>query len=351
MKTSKFFGRRIIKTGIAVFLTATVCLKLGLPVIFAVITAIVTTEPTARDSLKKGMIRLPAAAIGAGFALLFDLFLGQSAITFALVAMLTIVVCHHMKLDNGTLVATLTAVAMIPGSNEGLISEFIFRLSGTSLGIIISTFVNFAILPPKFGPLLVTKVNELYIDSGKYFKQIITELQQPSNKNGIHIRKLNQQLENAFMLSEFQQAEWQYRKKNEFDERSFYFLQKKLTHLQKLISHITNISHINLEKNELSNKEKAIILEASKKIITISINLLHDSDNETETVQQQLYELFKKEVQNNGGFQQKKALFYDLWAMLDCLISLQKETKEEHLFSTSNKNYPTYIFEKHIQYE
>ena len=43
---------------------------------FAVITAIVTIEPTAEDSIKKAFIRFPASAIGAAFAVLFTYFFG-----------------------------------------------------------------------------------------------------------------------------------------------------------------------------------------------------------------------------------------------------------------------------------
>jgi len=42
---------------------------------FAVITAIVTIEPTAADSIKKAFVRFPASAIGAGFSVLQPLFL------------------------------------------------------------------------------------------------------------------------------------------------------------------------------------------------------------------------------------------------------------------------------------
>lgn len=39
MKVFKFIGPRVLKTGIAVFITALVCIKLNMPIIFAVITA------------------------------------------------------------------------------------------------------------------------------------------------------------------------------------------------------------------------------------------------------------------------------------------------------------------------
>ena len=43
----KIIGARTIKTGLATFLTALFCLALNLNPIFAILTAIVTIEPTA----------------------------------------------------------------------------------------------------------------------------------------------------------------------------------------------------------------------------------------------------------------------------------------------------------------
>ena len=67
-----FVGGRIVKTGIAVFITALVCEWLNWPPMFAVITAIVTIEPTAADSIRKAYVRFPASAIGAAFSVVFN---------------------------------------------------------------------------------------------------------------------------------------------------------------------------------------------------------------------------------------------------------------------------------------
>ncbi|RXI98163.1 aromatic acid exporter family protein [Anaerobacillus alkaliphilus] len=351
MNPFKFVGRRIIKTGIAVFITALICSKLGLPVIFAVITAIVTTEPTAADSLKRGIIRLPAAAVGAGFALLFDLILGQGALTFALVSMLTILLCHHLKLDNGTLVATLTAVAMIPGANEGIITEFLFRLSGTSLGIIISTLVNFAVLPPRFGPLLVSKVNELFENTALHSEELISAISKSTSANvNSSFRKLHQDLEKAFQLCQYQEDEWQYRKRDELEDRSFQFLQRKLTKLQKLISHVGNLSYVNLNAG-LSSAEKKLLMSSAQLITQYCTESTIKNDQQLSEYKEDIFHLLKKEIQSNSNYGQKETLFYELLGILDCLSQLQKATEEERVFSENNKNYPAYIFAEKVQYD
>lgn len=351
MNPFKYVGRRIIKTGIAVFLTALVCLKLDLPVIFAVIAAIVTTEPTTADSLKKGIIRLPAAAIGAGFALIFDLILGHAAITFALVSMLTILFCYRFKLDNGTLVATLTAVAMIPSSNDSLISEFIVRLSGTSIGIIISTLVNFSVLPPKFGPLLVQKVNELYNNTAFHLVDVISALVEDKERNNdLKFRELHKQLEKAFQLCEYQASEWQYRKSCHLQERSFHFLQKKLAQLQKIIFHTGNLNYINFD-SELTNNEKKIVESSVNFMKKLFTNILSENKKTIVYTQKQLYQLLKEEIKNKAVYGSKEAFLHELIAILDCLSILHTTTIEEQHFSQKNKNYPAYIFTNPVQYD
>ena len=87
----RFAGNRIVKTALAVFLTAFICQLIGWPPVFAVITAIVTLEPTVSDSIKKGIVRFPASAIGSFYAVLFIALFHTSPITYTLAAALTII--------------------------------------------------------------------------------------------------------------------------------------------------------------------------------------------------------------------------------------------------------------------
>ena len=68
-------GARTIKTGLA-FLTTLFCLLLNLTLYLLILTAIVSIEPTAKASLRKGYRRLPATVIGALFAVIFTYIFG-----------------------------------------------------------------------------------------------------------------------------------------------------------------------------------------------------------------------------------------------------------------------------------
>src|SRR5690625_613100 len=143
----KIIGPRIIKTGISTFLTAVICIVLTLPPIFAVITAIVTIEPTAYASLKKAYVRFPASIIGAFIAVASLYLFGESALTYSLAATLTIFVTYRLKLHAGVLVAALTAVAMFPSVGDADFCNFFLWLSVTTFGLATSTRVHLFFCP------------------------------------------------------------------------------------------------------------------------------------------------------------------------------------------------------------
>lgn len=144
------FGKRIFKTALAVFITAQLCHWLNWPMIFAVISAIVTVEPTVDASIRKGMIRLPAAAVGAAFAMIFGALLGPEPITFTLSAIATIYVCNLLGWNQALIVSTLTAVNMISVSESHFLLEFLVRLGTTTIGIVVSAVVNYVVFRPDF---------------------------------------------------------------------------------------------------------------------------------------------------------------------------------------------------------
>ncbi|MFC0558767.1 FUSC family protein [Halalkalibacter alkalisediminis] len=343
-----WIGRRVIKTGVAVFITALICHLIGLPPTFAVITAIVTTEPTAADSLKKGMIRLPAAALGASFAIAVDFLFGQNALTYALVAMLTIIVCSKLKFDTGTLVATLTAVAMIPGTTDHAIFDFSTRISGTSIGIIVSTFVNFLILPPRFGPILVKKVDELFNKSATNFSLIMrSHFLDDSMDRTQYYRHLHEELTTAYQLTQFQHDEWQYRRSTEFERRSFGYLQKKLSYLHLILFHIGKICHLRLNQT-ISEQDQKVIQQAIESFNTIYQDHFHQMTTNHYINIEKIKQLRNKQTKQDTFISQ---ICHELISLHDVTAELSEITTDERRFSMEENDYPTYIFKKQLIYD
>ncbi|MFD2925369.1 aromatic acid exporter family protein [Halobacillus naozhouensis] len=263
LKNFNLLGGRTIKTGVSVFITALICGFFNFPVIFAVITAIVTIEHTAADSIKKAMVRFPASAIGALLATSFYALLGKEAITYALAAMLTIAICHKLKLDDGIIVATITATAMIPEFHDHYFVSFITRLGTTSIGIVVSTFVNFFLLPPNYFPIINKNINELFTHSSQLTIRIISSTKGDSNEKTRNIsrsyRQLTAKLEKAFQLSQYQREEWKYHRHTIEQMSAFQLSQKKLAALQQIAYHLGNLQYAHVQPDDFSTEERTLL--------------------------------------------------------------------------------------------
>ncbi|WP_051353100.1 FUSC family protein [Thalassobacillus devorans] len=259
----KLFGSRTLKTGISVFITALICGFFDWPVIFAVITAIVTIEHTAADSIRKAAIRFPASALGALMATSFYGMFGKGALTYALVAMLTIAVCHKLNLQDGILVATITATAMIPDFQENYIVSFLIRLGTTSIGIVVSSLVNFFLLPPNYFSSIQRNIDRLFSQSADLLELILKDvIGEKHEKRGLinrRYRELTQSIERTHQLSHYQREEWSYHKHTNIDMRAFQFTQKRLDLLQQIIYHLGNLQYIQTDSGDFNHREKHLL--------------------------------------------------------------------------------------------
>ncbi|MRG85555.1 FUSC family protein [Salinibacillus xinjiangensis] len=263
VKTYLPLGGRTFKTGISVFITTLICQYFHFPAIFAVMTAIVTVEHTAADSIKKAMVRFPASAIGAFLSVSFYSVFGKSAITYALAAMLTIALCHKLKLDEGIVVATLTAIAMIPDFHGNSFDSFIVRLATTTIGIVVSTLVNFFLLPPNYTKYIDSNMENLFERSAKlctYVNDYLIEAKfNQQQKFKLLYREILREINQTSNFIQFQREEWKYHKFSKENLRRLHYCEKKLTYLKQVIDHMGNLQFIRLKRNAFSEAEKQLI--------------------------------------------------------------------------------------------
>ncbi|MFE4522218.1 aromatic acid exporter family protein [Cytobacillus firmus] len=239
-----FIGGRIAKTGLAVFITAFICHMLNWPAMFAVITAIVTIEPTVADSIRKAYVRFPAAAIGAGFAVIFTFIFGDSPYSYASVTLATIIACHKLKLQDGMLVATLTGVAMISTVQDHYLSSFFIRLGTTSTGIVVSTAVNLLVMPPDYSKSIMKNIHALYRRSGDILLERGLEVFNIFKANGTvrdDFQSLIKDIDKTETLCHYQKSEYRFHRFSREDMRDFHFEYKKLTILKQISYHIGNL--------------------------------------------------------------------------------------------------------------
>lgn len=244
--TKNILGPRIIKTGLATFLTALFCQLLHLPPIFAVITSIVSIEPTAKASLKKAYIRFPASILGAFIAVTSTYFLGNSPLAYSLAATVTIVVCHQLKLFDGMLVASLTAVAMVPNIHDAFAYNFFSRLATTTIGLTTAGLVNFFVLPARYQPQIRTLIDQVEIQSKELFilrgkEALVGNLYSEVSMNEIH--RMNQLVSKIEQLIQYEHEETQYHKNME-RRKSMTALEHRLQINRLIIIHLTNMIYL-----------------------------------------------------------------------------------------------------------
>lgn len=236
-------GKRIIKTAAAVFVTALLCEWMGWPVIFAVIAAIVTIEPTVNGSISKGLIRLPSAAIGAFFAMLFDYLMGQQPATYALSALATIYVIQLLRWNDSLLVATLTSVNMITMTDADFMTNFLVRLGTTSTGIIVSALINYTIFPPNYMAQIKQQIPQRMKNTLMLTHHIVERSLTTASDTGtsILLRKLKRTqaaINLTMMLISFQRADARY-------HRFSYATMKEMVRLEHLLHSLQHIIHYN----------------------------------------------------------------------------------------------------------
>lgn len=264
-------GARTIKTGLAIFFTALFCMALGLTPIFAILTAVVTIEPTAKASFKKGYRRLPATVIGAFFAVIFTYLFGdESPLTYALSATFTIIFCTKLNLQVGTTVATLTSVAMIPGINDAYVFNFLSRTLTAIIGIVTAGLINFIIFPPKYYNQLEQRLTSTEQQMYELFYRRCRELilgkfhSETSIQQFTKISMLNDEVQT---LIGYQRDELSYHKKQSDYSKLLNQMTRRAYTNRLFITHLSNLIYLPQHTAlTFNSEEKLAILNISQNI-------------------------------------------------------------------------------------
>ena len=261
-----FHGSRIVKTGIAIFLTAIICEWFNWPPVFAVITAIVTIEPTVSDSIKKGLVRFPASAIGSAFAVFFITLFGNSPITYTLAAVATISVCYKLNLHAGLLVATLTSVAMVEVIHDHFLISFFIRLGTTTIGLVVSTAVNMLVFPPNYRADILKSIQNISERAGNMLEQtfhtILFDGDATRQDEQEIVKRLTSEIRKTEQLIHYQRDEASLYPWVRDRETELRMAERQLLFLHNLEFHLDALLRIPFHSIKWSSAERNIIMQA-----------------------------------------------------------------------------------------
>ncbi|WP_373893260.1 aromatic acid exporter family protein [Virgibacillus natechei] len=337
MRRFQFVGSRVVKTGVAIFLTAWICELLGWPPVFAVITAIVTIEPTVSDSIKKGLVRFPASAIGSAYAVLFIAIFGNSPLTYTLAAVFTIATCFRLKLHAGLLVATLTAVAMVEVIHSNYLISFFIRLGTTTVGLLVSTVVNMFVFPPDYTEDIMKNIRAMSKRTGKIvdivFRDILDDKHDQDTLEKDMVDQLDKKIIQTETLIRFQKEEAKYHPLVGSEKHQFDHAQKQMAQLRLIHYHLDNLINTPLKTNNWSKEERAIILHAVTELTKALENELHYNPTKHQQELRQLTEIFwedneeitRSSKQYPTNFPPELIILYELLSIYNLVTKFYKE--------------------------
>lgn len=289
MRSFHFNGSRIVKTGLAIFLTATICGWFGWPPVFAVITAIVTIEPTVSDSIKKGLVRFPASAIGSAFAVFFITLFGNAPITYTLAAVATILACYKLNLHAGLLVATLTSVAMVEVIHDNFLISFFIRLGTTTIGLLVSTAVNMLIFPPNYSTDILKSIHSISARAGSMlehtFRTILFDGGASLQEDKKIVKQLTREVGKTEKLIHYQRDEASLYPWVRNREAELQMAERQLLFLHNFEFHLDALLRIPLHHIKWTTAEREIIMNA---VTELADDLKHSIDYNHEKHQRQL---------------------------------------------------------------
>lgn len=326
MRVINFFGSRVVKTGVAVFLTAFICELLNFPPVFAVITAIVTIEPTVSDSIKKGLIRFPASVIGSAYAVLFIAVFGNSPITYTLAAVFTILTCFKLNLHVGLLVATLTAVTMVEVIDSNYLLAFLIRLGTTSIGLLVSTGVNMFVFPPDYTQDIIGNIRNIKRQSGILLEKtfwFLLDSEKNSRIEQIRLDKHYLEINKTETLVRFQNDESKYHPLVGHEKEQFLQAEKQLSLLRLLHYHLGNLNRMPTYKVTWTQPERDLIMLAVMDLGSALQNIKNYSSEKHQVQLKQLTEIFwedneeitNKDIAHPTTFPPELIILYELVAI------------------------------------
>ncbi|MGJ7911572.1 FUSC family protein [Neobacillus sp. LXY-1] len=152
-------GARILKTGIAIVLSLYLAQILHSPSpVFAAIAAIFAIQPTIYRSYLTIIEQVQGNIIGAVFAVIFVLLLGNHFIVIGMAAIMVILLNLKLKLENTIGLSLVTLISIMETPSGNFIQFAGIRFSTIMIGVFSAFIVNLVFMPPKYENKLYNKI-------------------------------------------------------------------------------------------------------------------------------------------------------------------------------------------------
>lgn len=227
-------GPRVIKTGISITLALYICQLLGWgPAIFAAVAAIFTLQPSIYKSWRQMLDQLQTNTLGAVIAIIANHLFGNEPLAIGLIAILAIIVCLKMRMENTISLTLVTVLAVMSAPTDEDIWYAVNRFLLILIGMGAAFAVNVAILRPKHGKLFMDKVEVISDRISVLLRTTISgEMTERAFKD--RMDKLNQDMEQLEELYHmFDEERRKFARLRKIDQHEFDVIRQMLETLKK----------------------------------------------------------------------------------------------------------------------
>lgn len=218
-------GKRILKTGIAIFMALLTAEILGVPSpAIAGAVAIFCIQQTTYRSYRTFLERTFANLSGAVIAVLFGLVFGSSAFITSLACLITLSVLVTVKKENHIPITLATIIIILESTSGAFVYDAIVRFGTIMIGVTVAFLINVFVLPPSHEGRLFDSIKELSNNVIEKSASIASYNEKSSGfikdeKDYIYMKLVN--IEKAYELYK--------------DDRKFYKKKRSLHKARKLI--------------------------------------------------------------------------------------------------------------------
>ncbi len=175
-------GARIIKTGIAVTITMSICRFLNLePAFFGAVSAVINMQPSIYLTLKTARDQVLVHILGVTAGLVCGYLIGGNAISMGIITILLISLYIKLNLPNGISMGIVAAVFILGSSQEQFLSHALNRTAVIFAGLSTAMLVNIALWPPRYKQQFKQKLREASEEVVRYFCLAVQEYVQLEN--------------------------------------------------------------------------------------------------------------------------------------------------------------------------
>jgi uncharacterized membrane protein YgaE (UPF0421/DUF939 family) len=271
-------GARMIKTGLAISLSIYLAMlfQLDQPV-YAAIAATFAIQPSIYRSYQTILEQVQGNLVGAIFAIIFVILLGNNPFVIGFVVVLVIAANLKMKIEKTIPLSIVTVIVIMESHTENFIGFAVDRFLLIMLGVLSAFLVNLVFMPPKYETKLYYKISGHTDEIIKWIRMVTRHA---SEHNAIK-EDLTHLRENRFKMDQYYLL---------YKEERTYFRTNKYSKTRKLV----------LYRQMIQTTNKALELLKS----------LHRHENELYNMPEPLQELIQLKLDGLTNFHEQMLLKY-----------------------------------------